>query len=192
MSSMYDPGTGMNFNAGNAEDRGVFAEFYMNPVINNRKTEDAGRPIFDDILYVRIRTPGDRRTEVDRQAKEDDKRRFAYQWAQYQQGATQATSGTPLEEWPLMTPATVRNLKALNISSVEELAGVTDGNLQQVGMGARALRDQAIAYLSRASEGAETRKLAAENAELRAQLEATNANLANLAALVRRKEAEGE
>lgn len=189
MSQMYDPTTGINFNAGHASDQGVFAEFYVNAVQNNAETEKQGRPIFDDKLYIRIRTPGDRKNEVDREAKDADKMRFAFQWAQYQQGATAAASGTPLEEWPLMTPATVKTLKYFGIASVDQMAAVTDGNLQNLGPGMRSVRDAAIAYLERAGEGAGTRALAAENAELRERLAAMEANLTSLTAAVRAKEA---
>jgi hypothetical protein len=188
MSSAYDSATGIQFNAGQASDQGVFAEFETYPVQNNSKTEAEGRPIFDDKTYIRIRTPGDRRSEVHREAKDTDKQRFPLQWARFQQGMAQSSSGTPLEQWPLMTPATVLNLKAMGVATVEQLASVTDGNLTNLGMGARSLRDQAKAYLERAGEGKETRALAAENAQLREELEALKANMADLAAAVRRKE----
>ena len=185
--SQYDTTTGMTF-GGDPSDAGVFAEFYLNPVVNNFLTEKEGRPIHEDKLYVRIRQPGDRRNEVDREAKDDDKRRFPLQWARFQQGETQATSGTPLEEWPLMTPATVKNLKHMGVSSVEQLAAVTDGNLPALGMGARGLRDQAVAYLARANEGAALRKSEAENQKLREEIDALKANMDSLAAAVRAKE----
>lgn len=188
-NATYDPGTGMSF-GGQPTDHGVFAEFYLNAVYNAFKSEKEGRAIHEDKIYVRIRTPGDNKSEVDREAKDYDKMRFAFQWAQYQQGAAQAVSGTPLEQWPMMTPATVKNLKHMGIASVDQLAAVSDGNLQNLGPGARALRDQATAYLERAGEGAATRAMAAENADLRAKLEAMEANLANLAAAVRAKEAD--
>lgn len=189
MTSTYDPTTGMSFNAGASSDAGVFAEFYMHAVQNNAKSEKEGRPVFDDKIYVRIRTPGDRKNEVDREAKDTDKMRFPFQWAQYQQGATAATSGTPLEEWPLMTPATVKTLKYFGINTVDEMAAVTDGNVQNLGPGMRSIRDQAKAYLERASEGAGTRALAAENVELRERLEAAEANIASLVSAIKAKEA---
>ena len=192
MSTTHDSRTGMDFHTANPGDKGVFAEFYLYPELNNFKTEQEGRPIYVDKIYIRIRTPGDRLSEVDREAKDQDKQRFPFQWARFEQGTQQAESGTPLEEWPLMTPATIRTYKAMNIFNVEGLAAVSDGNLQKLGPGARVFRDQAIAYLERAAEGAGTRQLAAENKDLRAELEALKLNMADLAAAVRRKEAKDE
>lgn len=187
----YDTETGITFGA-QPGDEGVFAEFYLHAVQNNFLSEKEGRPIFEDKLYIRIRSPGDRRNEVDREAKDGDKRRFPRQWMLYNQGASQATTGTPLEEWPQMTPASVKNLKSMDIHTMEGLAAVTDGNLATLGMGARVLRDGAISYLERAKEGAGTRAMAAENADLRAKLEALEANFADLAAASRRKAAKDD
>jgi len=189
MSAVYDATTGLSFGIGQQQEQGVFAEFELTAVQNNFKTAQEGRPIFEDKVYIRIRTAGDRLNEVHREAKDQDKRRFPLQWARYVQGQEQATEGTPLEQWPLMTPGSVRSLKALNVNTVEQLAAVTDGNLDHLGMGARNLREQAQAYLARANEGAALRQATAENQNLRDEIEALKANVANLAAASRKKEA---
>ena len=93
-----------------------------------------------------------------------------------------------LQALPGMTPATVKNLKHMGVSSVEQLAAVTDGNLPALGMGARGLRDQAVAYLARANEVAALRKSEAENQKLREEIDALKANMDSLAAAVRAKE----
>lgn len=178
----YDPQTGLEF-GGQTQDSAM-AEFYNTAVQNNFKSEQEGRPIFEDRVFIRIRTPGDRHTEVDREIKEQDKHRFALQWARFQQQESQTQEGTPLEEWPAMTPALVRSFKALNVFSVEALAAVSDGNLQNLGVGARNWRDKAVSYLANAKDSAFASKMQAENADLRAQIETMQANFNDLAAKV--------
>lgn len=184
----YDPQTGLSF--GDQQKDTAMAEFYNAAIQNNFKSEREGRAIFEDKIFIRIRTPGDRHTEVDREHKEEDKYRFPLQWARFQQQEAQTLEGTPLEEWPAMTPALVRTLKAVNVPTVEALAGVSDGNLSSLGMGGRIWRDKAMAWLSSAKDGAFASKMVAENADLKAKIEAMEANLANLIAAQARKDAE--
>jgi len=61
-------------------------------------------------------------------------------------------------------------LKALNIHTVELLAGLSDGNLTF--MGARTMRDKAKAYLAKANENADAVKFAEDTANLQAQIDA--------------------
>jgi hypothetical protein len=183
----YDPATGMSF--GEQKETAI-AEFYNEAVQNNFKTGQEGRPIFDDKVFIRIMIPGDRHTVVERLCKEEDKHRFPVQWARFQLEESQTADGTPLEQWPMMTPALVRTFKASNVPTVEALANVADGNLHNLGMGAREWRDRAIAYLNRAKEGAIASKLQAENEDLRAELDALKANVADLVAAQARKDAE--
>lgn len=187
--SNYDSVTGLTYDRN--EDRAI-AEFYINAVQNNYKSEHENRPIFEDKLFIRIRVPGDRHTEVDRPAKDADKWRFPLQWARFEKEEAQSEIGTPLEAWPAMTPALVKNFKALNIANVEALADVSDGNLQNIGIGARVWRDKAKAYLEDAEKGAASSRLLAENQDLRDQIATANANMADMQAAIRRLEAKHE
>ena len=63
-------------------------------------------------------------------------------------------SGTPLKQWPRADRGLVATLAALNIHSVEQLAEISDGNLQNIGIGARELREQAKAFLALAKDSA--------------------------------------
>lgn len=183
----YDAATGMEFSQQQRDT--ALAEFYNTAVANNFRSEKEGRPIFEDRVFIRIRVPGDRHTEVDREANDGDKQRFPIQWARFQQEEAQTLEGTPLEEWPAMTPALVRSLKAVNVPTVEALAAVTDGNLTNLGMGARVWRDKAIAYLENAKDGAFAAKMVAENEDLKAQIAAMQNNLNDLIEAQARKDA---
>ena len=65
-------------------------------------------------------------------------------WAK---GQEEPTEGTPLAAWPGVTRGQVDQLKLINLRSVEDLADANESTLERIGMGARALRDTAIAFV---------------------------------------------
>lgn len=145
--------------------------FYMQAVENKARSLAEGRPVFDEREMVEIRIPGDRLATHVNYVLDEHRQRWPDHYAAFKRGEARAASGTPLEQWPPMTTGRVASLKALGILSVEELSNLPDNMLPSLGMGARELRDQARAYLEAASDGAAAGRAAAENAELRAQME---------------------
>jgi hypothetical protein len=104
------------------------------------------------------------------------KQRFAKQWAQYSKGMAQTVSGTPLSQVPWLTVGQVAEMKAVNIHSVEQLAGMPD-NISQRFMNHHALKQQAQAFLDQASGNAPLLKMQSE-------LEQRDAQIAQLMAAV--------
>lgn len=121
----------------------------------------AGRPIYEDRVYVSIRQAGDRFQENFRPATEADKRRFRTQYEAFEQGRSSQMIGTPLREWPLVPRSQVEELAFFNIHTVEQLAAVSDGNITQVGP-ISALKARAIDWLERAKDSARDDQLRAE------------------------------
>lgn len=164
-------------------------EFYTFAAPNPRKTQEEGRPIFDDREMVRIKIPGDRRLTIEAPANEKFRRDISTnEWVTYKdeyprhyelfkKGMEQVGTGTPISELTFLTEAKRAELRALNILTAEHLAGLDGSNLGRLGMGGRALKDQAQAYLDKASQGAGVSKLAADNEELRRQVEAMQAQM---------------
>lgn len=151
-------------------ENGTLVEFYQGAVEIESKSAEAGRPIFEDRDFVRIQTPGDTRTRIDRIASAKDRERFPKAWAIYQRGEQVATEGTPLEEWPMVTRSQVMELKHAGIPSVEALVGVSDGNIQRLGPGYRQLREKARAYLESADAAAKATEWAREREAMQAQI----------------------
>lgn len=147
--------------------------FYKEAIQNKAKSEQEGRPIFDEREMVEIKLPGDRLSSHVSYVMAEHRDRWPEIYAAFQRGEERAASGTPLEHWtsPSMTRARVAELKAANILSVEELSGVPDNVLPRLGMGARELREQARAYLDSAKDGAGNAAMAAELARLREMVE---------------------
>lgn len=167
------------------QDKGLAALFKNHSTLNDAKSKQAGRPIYDDMEICEIRTPGDRNLIRVYPAHEvshwDDTpeggrepvtyaMRFPEQYKRFKNGTTQSQSGTPLEELPFLTQGKRLELKALNIHTAEALAGLDGTPLKQLGIGGRELKNQAQAYLDRASNTADVTKLAGENELLRQRL----------------------
>lgn len=165
-------------------DDNLYAEFYIRPIKQEFASQEAGRPIFQDVVYVKIMTPSDQLTQIDTIAREDHKARFPRQWAYFQnkQAGQQQVVGTPVGEWPLITASAAEELRALKFYTVELVANANDGQLQRLGMLAgmsgHSLRDKARAFLNLANDSAEEAKREAEIAELKAENEKIKAETA--------------
>jgi hypothetical protein len=144
-----------------SQDKRLHVQFYRKAVKNSFKSSQVGRPIYEDVDYVRIFVPGDRNTQLDTPAIPHYQQRFADQWRRYKEGQEEGVDGTPLESWPALSVSQVAELKAVHVRTVEQLAEMSD-QLAQKFMGSHALRQKAQAFLEAAKGTAEASKLAAE------------------------------
>lgn len=171
-----------------APGAGLFPRFFVAPVRMGFKSQQEGREIFEDREMVEILVAGNARQEVVREVTENDKRMWPAHYQAFKAGKELATSGTPLEEWPLIGPAQIKMLKALNIRSVEDLAAVNDVDLNNLGPGGRSIRDKAELFLrSAANSAAVSRAIAASEAK-DAKIADLEAQLQRLAARVEKQE----
>lgn len=173
----------------NADGR-LTVVFYKKTLQNSYRTAEEGRPIFDEVDMVKIYTGGDTLNIVDTFVREDHKARFPQQWAHYlnRTGNDPHISGTPIDQWPLVSKAQAEELKALKFFTVENIANASDAQLQRIGMlagmSAHSFRDRAINYLKVARDEAhanqheeEINRLREENAKIKAE---TDAKLAQM------------
>lgn len=156
---------------GGAHKGDVIAMFKREAIENEYKSAEQGRPIFDTVEIIQIIIPGDKHTIIDRRVKEDDKIRFADEYARFKAGEEIALDGTPLEAWPRLKTADVYQLKAIGFHTVEHIANCADTHLGRLGIGGMHLRELARAYLEAAANGGNSERLVAENAQLRTQLQ---------------------
>lgn len=161
-------------------DNKLFAVFYHGTEVNQAKSLEAGRPVHDDIALVKIIVPGQKDSVVAK-ATHEYQARFPKQWAQFQAKADQIGSGTPLTELSWLTMAQVADMKAMNIHTVEQMAGMADSSAHAF-MGFHGMRDRARTYLEAAAGQAPLLKLQAE-------LDALKAQNAEMAALLKQVEA---
>jgi len=144
-----------------AMDSKLYVQFYIRPVMNNFKSSQEGRPIYEEKEYIRIVIPGDSKTTVDCPVDESFRQRFPQQYDKFKRGLEQAVEGTPLEMWPQMTVGLCAELKAMNVSTVEQLAALDDGKAQRI-MGNFDLRRRAQVFLDAAKGEAASNKLTME------------------------------
>src|SRR5690348_14260170 len=147
----------------------VVATFRMHSTQNKKKSQEAGRPIFDDIEVCEIRLAANKQTVAVFPAHEVWKwqetpdgwreqvtyaMRFPEQYKRFKEGQAQVQSGTPLDELPFLTQGKRLELKALNIYTAESLAALDGSPLKLLGVGGRELKNQAQAYLDNAKGSA--------------------------------------
>ena len=145
-------------------DSQLFPEFYKDPLSGDE--------------LVRIRIPGDKHFEPVFPADEYQ-HRFPRHYQLFREQRDQHEDETVLEECGFIDEATRIHLKSFGIFSLEALASLSDGNLQNVGMGAMQLRERAKGIIDTkrkaAAHDAQEGVISAmqrEMAEMRALLEA--------------------
>lgn len=161
-------------------DSRLFVQFHLTPMENARKSADAGRPVFDDVEFIKIAIPGDKDTEIDRPVTEIDKRRFARKYMDWKSGAKSAQSGTPLSQWPAITRAQVEELAYFNVHTVEQLVSMPDGNASRF-PGIQALKQKAQTYLAAAAGHAPVEHLRSELESQKNENELMRRQLADMA-----------
>jgi len=94
----------------------------------------------------------------------------------YKEGQDIPVRGTPIRGWKMISGARQEELIALNITTVEALAALTDEGMQNIGMSALELKRRAQAWLAQDEKTAGAQKL--KDAERRCdELEKTVASL---------------
>ena len=133
----------------------VIPEFVVEAVKLEHRSQQEGRPIYEDREFVNIMIVGQRGATVHEPVNDEHKMRWPKEYAAFKAGRELPPEGTPLAEWPdsTMTKARVMELAFFNIRTVEDLAAVHDNALGNLGMGARELREKARTFLEIALHG---------------------------------------
>jgi hypothetical protein len=155
------------------EDKRLHVSFFYEEVPDAKKTEEMGRPMFKSVEMCSIKAPGDRDVVVERVTKmqPDPRQRFPGHYARFKAGQAVQVEGTLLREWGVLDRATAKSYEAIDIYTVEQLAGLSDGNCQQH-RGSMADRQKARDWLDKAKGLEPVAQARAENAKLRAEIEA--------------------
>lgn len=172
--------SGASLHVEHGTDSNLYVEFRMESVHQAHQSDKEGRPIFRDVPYVRIITPGDKTKVRDTIATDEHKVRFPRQWEAFSNQQVQVSEGTPITEWPPLTRSEAMEFKALNIHTVEQLAGLPDVALNWLGGMER--RKQAQAYLAASKDTAMVTKMDKELAKRDADNMALKNQLAELTA----------
>lgn len=155
-------------------------DFYMDTVKDELASRDAGREIHREVERVRIIIPGAVASIVVKNVDNSHRERWPEAYQAFKAGREQPLSGTALSEWPVLNRAMVEELHHLQIRTVEELANLSDIQVQHIGMGGQMLRARAKAYLDEAEHEALTTRLTAENDVMRSRIGALEAQVNEL------------
>lgn len=171
-----------NFAGATNPDSLLHVTFYMKTRQDNFKSEKEGRPIFYEVPYIRILTPGNQLSIIDTPAQDHHKQRFPLQWQAFMnsQGEGDQIIGTPLDQWPGLSRSRAEELKAVKFFTVEQVANASDQQIQSLGMDSHQLRMKAQAFIRAASDSALEQRQAAEIARKDEQIEALQASVNKL------------
>jgi hypothetical protein len=155
-------------------------DFYMDTIKDELASRNAGREIHKEVERVRVIIPGAVASIVVKNVDDTHRQRWPEQYAAFKAGREQPLSGTALVEWPVLNRAMVEELHHLKVRTVEELANLSDIQVQNIGMGGQMLRARARAFLDDAEHEALTTKLVGENDVLRSRVASLEAQVNEL------------
>ena len=186
--------------------RPPYVTFEVKAVEDRQGSIDAGHYVSKDVDFAFV-TPQGSKDRIERVVTDwfenlelqVQSERFPRAWLNaykdsykaWKEGREIPLNGTAILTWPVLSPSQAKALVDAGIRTVEDLAEANEEGLSRVGMGARALKDKAIAWVKQASgNGKATEELVAlkvraeqaeaSNKELQAQLTKLAAEVAAL------------
>ena len=152
---------------GTNPDDVLWVKFFDDPLQNDTRSKEEGRPIFEMTTWISIRKPGSR-DEIVRPIRHTDKARFPRHWQAYKSKEDLVVEGTLLAEWPVTSRSQVEELKYWNVMTVEQLAAAADSGLS-VMRGFVTLKESAKKWLESSKGTAAVEALAKANAKIAGQ-----------------------
>lgn len=150
-----------------AMNKGVTPIFFIEPIPDDKATEESGAVRMREQEMVRIVVAGDMLNVATSPVTEELKVRFSTQYEAWKQKRIELhIEGTPLKNWPMIPAIRIAEFNAVGIFSVENLSAVADTNLGRLVDG-RIWREKAIAWLASAKDNGAAAKYAAENERMR-------------------------
>ena len=107
-----------------AMNHGITPLFFLDPVINPKKSAEAGRPIADNVEKVRLFIAGDPYMQPVHPVDQSQIDRFPEAYKAFKEKGEMHVEGTPLRQWALLSPADIVGFEALKIFSVEAMAQI--------------------------------------------------------------------
>lgn len=164
-------------------EAGVAVRFFNHPMLHGLKSAEEKRQVFVDKPHVEIVVAGQDKQKFVGPVNEQVKARFPEEYAEFLKGNEVAKTGTPIEQWPQITPSQVLMMKNINIYSVEDVATLSDEGVGNLGPGGYKLRDDARKFLVQAMTTADLARMDRVTEELAAAREREKDKDARLEAL---------
>lgn len=185
------------------KERPPYVSFEVQAVEDRQASIEQGHYVAKDVVYA-IVTPAGSKDRIPRVASEwltmlaeqVQQQRFPGEWLNayreaykaFCEGREAPLNGTPVRDWPSISPAQLQQLLNFSVRTVEDLAVANEETLSRLGMGGRALKQKAIEWLDASKGiGAQAEMITAiklENAQLKETVNAQAAAIAELRAKV--------
>lgn len=172
-----------------ADARAPWINFEARGVEDREESIKQGRYVAKNVDFVLV-TPHGSRDRIEREVNDwlsnmaqqvaegrlPDEWLTAYRRAykHWKEGQEIPLEGTPIANWPILSPAQVKMLQDLHILTVEVLAEANEETIRRLGMGGRNLVDKAKAWVQQATGPG---KVVEDMAALKRQNEALEARL---------------
>ena len=187
-----------------AEDRPPYVIFEARAEEDRNASIEAGHYVAHDVDFAII-TPIGSKDRIERPVADWFAKltgdvaegRFKSEWlkayrgiyADWKAGNESPLIGTDIRNWPVVSPAQIRNLLEIHVHTIEDLAVANEEVISSIGMGGRALKQKAIDWLaSAASSGKPSEELAslrASNEDLKTRNASMESQLKALATEVK-------
>lgn len=171
------------------QERPPYVRFESRPIEDRRATILAGHVVYKDVDFALVTPAGSKDVHeaiasewLEKIRREVQNGRVPAAWANHFQAIYEAwkkdeeppVNGTRLTHWPGLNKAQLEQLRNLRLLTIEDVAAMNEEAISRIGMGGRALKQRAQAFLDAATGPAkQAEQLAAmqvENEALKAKL----------------------
>ncbi len=164
-------------------DSQMNVRFYNKAVPDPVLSQQHGRQINVDKIYVHIQHPGEKDYSDDPiENKPGIQKRFPRQWEQFEKRQEQVPAGTPIDILFPQSPAIGANLHGYGVHTIEQMANLHEHGAQAIGMGATEWRNAAKTFLDQANAHVGQHQWAREKATLENTIEVQGNQIGQLQA----------
>lgn len=185
------------------EPRPPYVRFEMREQEDRDASIETGHYVGKDVIFA-IVTPVGSRDTIERKVEDwlanieegVKQERIPQSWLSaykrayedYKESRETPENGSPIKEWSVASPAQIRTMLDIGVRTVEHLADANEETVARIGMGGRALKQKAIAWLQSSQDQGkvteEVNKLRTDNKALRDDNKELTKRLADLEKVV--------
>ena len=189
------------------KERPAYVRFERVPIEDKKASLQAGHYVAQDIDYALVTPPYSKdifrakvRSWLEQIEKDMNDGRVPKEWVDnyrkaydmWKNGQEMPLKGSPIRGWGVISPAQQETLIRMNLLTIEDLSQINDEGLSRIGMGARDLKNKAIAWLSQLNDKGpltqEVAELKSENDRLRSSVETLTSQVQGLIQAVKARE----
>jgi len=178
------------------EERPAWVQFEQRPIEDKKASLAAGHTVMKNVEFALVTPPYSKdcfEFKVEQWFKNQEQNvrngRIPESWLKHwkagyeawKQGLETPLHGTDIRNWPVLSPAQVKNLINAGCRTIEDLAAANEEGLRRIGMGGIELKNKANAYLQAAKDHG---PLVLENTELKNQVAQLQGSVESLSAQV--------